>query len=195
MLGCAISEGLLTGRKCWPVIKVFGENIRTCKNSSFIGASLLRCKTNRITRNNYGTIIRGDGKESRAQRPASHCCGGNSNAGFIQTVRRFVQNKPYEVNTNLPKDVILYKYENPKYFRRLNIFGISQLLFWGYLSHFVYTGLRDVPVIKMDINDPPWWRRINFGERTHRIALTTVTFLVGNYDYIRASVIDEFPLY
>jgi TMEM70/TMEM186/TMEM223 protein family len=31
----------------------------------------------------------------------------------------------------LAKDIVVFKYENPRFFKLLNIFTISQLFFWG----------------------------------------------------------------
>lgn len=31
----------------------------------------------------------------------------------------------------LSKDVIVYKYDNPRFFKLMNIFAISQFIFWG----------------------------------------------------------------
>lgn len=37
-------------------------------------------------------------------------------------------------SSTLAKDIIVYKYENPRFFKLMNIFAISQFLFWGELS-------------------------------------------------------------
>lgn len=61
--------------------------------------------------------------------------------------------KPAE---NLAKDVIVYKYENPRKFKVLNFFAISQLFFWCYLGHWSYTGMRNTKVsdrIKLDLTN------------------------------------------
>lgn len=84
---------------------------------------------------------------------------------------------PLNVNTNIVKDVILYKYENPRFFKILNIFAICQFGFWSYLSHFAYTTLRDVPVPKDD--SLPWWRKLNLGDNQYRMTLTGAAFMVG----------------
>jgi hypothetical protein len=51
--------------------------------------------------------------------------------------------KPAE---NLAKDIIVYKYENPRKFRLLNFFAISQFAFWCYLGQWSYTGMKDTKV-------------------------------------------------
>lgn len=47
--------------------------------------------------------------------------------------------KPAE---NLAKDIIVYRYENPRKFKLLNIFAISQLFFWCYLGQWSFTGMK-----------------------------------------------------
>ncbi|KAK9891378.1 hypothetical protein WA026_014622 [Henosepilachna vigintioctopunctata] len=81
-----------------------------------------------------------------------------------------------EVNTNVVKDVILFKYENPRFFKILNLFALVQFGFWTYLSLTAYETLRDVPI---DEHAEKWWERINLGENKYRNTITTVCFLIG----------------
>lgn len=82
------------------------------------------------------------------------------------------------VNTNLAKDILIFKYENPKFFRYMSIFAYSQFLFWSYLSHFAYTELRDIPVDTLD-ESASWWQKMNLGDKKSRIAVTGLCFLIG----------------
>ncbi|XP_054470920.1 transmembrane protein 223 [Anoplopoma fimbria] len=41
------------------------------------------------------------------------------------------------------RDVTLFKHDRTRFFRLLAVFCGGQLLFWTYLGHFAYTGLRD----------------------------------------------------
>lgn len=91
-----------------------------------------------------------------------------------------VSTSAHEVNTNVAKDVILYRYDNPKFFRIVNIFALCQFGFWTYLSHFAFTSMRDAPVPK-DRDDLPWWRKINLGENKYRNGLTVLSFLIGKH--------------
>lgn len=108
----------------------------------------------------------------------------NNTSGSSLTYARNLNPKTYfctsarEVNTNVVKDVILYRYENPKFFRIVNIFALCQFGFWSYLSHFAFTTLKDAPVPK-DADSLPWWRRINLGENKYRNTLTVLSFLIG----------------
>lgn len=85
---------------------------------------------------------------------------------------------PLEGSAKLVKDVIVYKYENPRFFKYLNIFAISQFLCWNYLAHFSYTSLIDAPVEKTS-EDVSWWRKINLGENKYRNTLTIMCFIIG----------------
>lgn len=87
--------------------------------------------------------------------------------------------RAYDINTNVTKDVILYKYENPKFFKILNIFGICQFMFWTYLSHFAFTTLRDAPVEQKEGVELRWFERINLGENKYRNGITAMSFLIG----------------
>jgi len=100
---------------------------------------------------------------------------------------------PFEVDTNVVQDVVLFKYENPRFFKMIILFGISQFVFWMYLAHFAYTCLRDItqsearklglPVeVDQDDGNPdkPWWRKINLGENKYRNGITILCTVVGN---------------
>lgn len=86
----------------------------------------------------------------------------------------------HDVNTNVIKDVVLFKYENPKFFMYMNIFAVVQYAFWSYLGVFAFTTLRDAPVDKSTIDEnTPWFRKINLGENKYRNTLGAVSLLVG----------------
>lgn len=50
---------------------------------------------------------------------------------------------------DLAKDVMIYKYDNIRKFRLLNLFAISQLFFWVYLGQWSYSGMKDTKVRKI----------------------------------------------
>jgi hypothetical protein len=86
----------------------------------------------------------------------------------------------HNINTKVVKDVILFKFENPNFFRIINIFAISQFVFWNYLSHFAYTSLKDAPPSEKD--DDSWYRKLpNLGENKYRNAITIMCFLIGGF--------------
>lgn len=83
-------------------------------------------------------------------------------------------------NTNVIKDVILFKYENARLYKWMNFFAVAQFLFWNYLSYFSMTNLRDAPVPQDDLKeDLPFWRRINLGENKYRNGISILCFLMG----------------
>ncbi|KAL3285406.1 hypothetical protein HHI36_019508 [Cryptolaemus montrouzieri] len=81
-----------------------------------------------------------------------------------------------QMNTNVVKDVILFKYDNPKFYLVLNLFAIAQFGFWSYLSLTAYETLRDVPG---DKTADSWWKRINLGENKYRNTIATLCFIIG----------------
>ncbi|XP_026479132.1 transmembrane protein 223-like [Ctenocephalides felis] len=88
------------------------------------------------------------------------------------------QLRAYDVNTNVTKDIILYKYENPRFFTLLNGFAICQFVFWVYLGHFAYTCLRDAPLSEQ-AGDVAWWRKINLGENKYKNTLAALCVILG----------------
>lgn len=93
---------------------------------------------------------------------------------------KYCSNNAANVNTNLLKDVIIFKHENPKFFKYMNIFAYCQFLFWSYLSHFAYTELRDIPIDPDTITDKtPWWQNINLGESKYRTGFAIFCFTIG----------------
>lgn len=93
------------------------------------------------------------------------------------------------VNTNVLKDVILFSYDNPKFFKIMNICAICQYFFWCYFGHFCFTEMRDVPIEKKEITeDTPWYMKINLGENKYKNTLGASAFIIGQilikYQYL-----------
>lgn len=82
-------------------------------------------------------------------------------------------------NTNVVKDVILFKYENGKLFKAINFFALAQFCFWNYLSYFSYKNLRDAPVPQEDTDNLQFWQKINLGENKYRNSITIMCFVMG----------------
>lgn len=86
----------------------------------------------------------------------------------------------HDVNTNVAKDVILFKYENPSFYKYMNIFAVVQYAFWMYLGIFSFSTLKDAPVDKSKITeDTPWYRKINLGENKYKNTLGTLAVIIG----------------
>jgi TMEM70/TMEM186/TMEM223 protein family len=90
---------------------------------------------------------------------------------------RTLRAEKFEVDTKVAKDVILFKYENRRLFKMLNLFAVSQFLFWSYLTYCA-ASLRNIPV-KDDNPNRPWWQSINLGEKKYKIGLMIVSFVIG----------------
>lgn len=104
---------------------------------------------------------------------------------FSKLQRSNLCTRVYDINTNVTKDVILFKYENPRFYKILNIFGICQFVFWTYLSHFAFTTLRDAPVEQKDGEELKWYERINLGDNKYRNGITAMSFIIGISIYFK----------
>lgn len=111
--------------------------------------------------------------------------------------RCFSQIAQESANNQLAKDVIICEYglysryklclkpflsdkfENPRFFKVVNIFAISQVFFWSYLSHFSYTSLKDAPIEETKDESVDWWRKINLGENKYRNAIAGMCLFIG----------------
>lgn len=108
-------------------------------------------------------------------------------------LRLFSLNRPFysspvlkssvlDVNTKLAKDVVMFKYENPKFFRVLNTFGLVQFGLMIYMANFVFVSLRNAPVIeRTDEERVAWWRKVNLGEEKYRKSFASICAIMGNY--------------
>ncbi|XP_053685708.1 transmembrane protein 223 isoform X2 [Sabethes cyaneus] len=56
---------------------------------------------------------------------------------------------------------------------------MTQFLFWGYLSHFAYTTLKDAPVPEKDVDQLVWYEKINLGENKYRNGIAIMSFVIG----------------
>lgn len=103
------------------------------------------------------------------------------------TTKNFCTKVILDPNTNVIKDVILFKYENARLYKWMNFFAFAQFIFWNYLSYFSLTNLRDAPVPQDDTKeDLPFWRRINLGENKYRNGISILCFTMG-YGILAAS--------
>lgn len=100
---------------------------------------------------------------------------------FIQTskILNLTAAQQPTITANVAKDIIVFKYENPKFFKYMNIFAYCQFFFWSYMSHFAYTELRDVPVNELIQETNSWWQNINLGENKYRTGIAVCFFSIG----------------
>lgn len=85
--------------------------------------------------------------------------------------------------SNLTKDVIVYKYNNPRYFKLLNIFAMVQFVFWTAMVEFSLFSMRDTPVdeTSADTKEQPVYKKINLGSDRFRYGLGSVFLLIGKW--------------
>lgn len=102
-------------------------------------------------------------------------------SGKKPVIRNFTSQpvRVLDTNTNVVKDVILFKYENPKQFRYINFFALGQFIFWNYLSFFALNELRNTPVDEENKENLAFWERVNLGENKWRYGMSAACFLIG----------------
>lgn len=90
----------------------------------------------------------------------------------------YASHAPLNINTAaLTKDVIIYKYENPRFFKIVNIFGVVQLFVLSYIAESLLSGLRNVSTNDNDgdprlENVPGYMRKTNFGDSKWKYGLS-----------------------
>ncbi|XP_077584359.1 transmembrane protein 223 [Stigmatopora nigra] len=62
---------------------------------------------------------------------------------FAGSGHRIVAHRGLCTSTQLSRDITLFYHDRTAFFRLLSVFCGGQLVFWTYLAHFAYTGLRD----------------------------------------------------
>lgn len=139
-------------------------------------------KTQKMSLITYASLFLRRACALRYPSTCNNCVNKVKNVSYSSVTTKTI----HDVNTNVTKDVVLFKYENPKFYMYMNIFAVVQYMFWSYLGIFAFSSLRDAPVDKSKItDDTPWFRKVNLGENKYRNTLGSVAFLVGkNLFYI-----------
>lgn len=88
-----------------------------------------------------------------------------------------------KIGTDIAKDIIVFKYENPRFFKILNIFTLCQFTFWNYISYTAFTTLRDAKVANPYSETAVWYEKINLGETKYRYGITLLFFFIGKNFY------------
>ncbi|XP_031622193.1 transmembrane protein 223 [Contarinia nasturtii] len=89
---------------------------------------------------------------------------------------------PINIDTsNLAKDVIIFKYNNPKYFKLMNFFGFIQFFFFLIASEFILSTLRQTPVNEKDpdFDAKPFYLKVNLGENKYKYGISFASFIFG----------------
>lgn len=110
-----------------------------------------------------------------------------NNLHCIQTIRNYAKSRlPFEADTNVSKDVLLFSHPNDTFYKMLSFFGVVQFLFWSYLARFSYKTLRDTPNTggEVKLTDIRSWKNINLGSNMYRNGIVLLCMSVGEYRYI-----------
>lgn len=144
-----------------------GRSQRSC--------SSLRGNNNGLWLSNIGRWLGNNGRWLSNNGRWLSDSGGRGPHHRAQDATRLILDHQYSV----PKDTILFKYDNPRFFRLMNVFAMSQFFFWVYLSHFAFSTMKNVPISqeKKEDKDLSWWRKINFGK--YRNGIAAGSFLIG----------------
>ncbi|KAG8564261.1 hypothetical protein GDO81_016395 [Engystomops pustulosus] len=68
---------------------------------------------------------------------------GNVRAWSLRRPHTLLLTRLFQADA-VPRDVLLFQHQRPRFFRLLGIFCVAQAGFWAYLAHFGYTSLRDI---------------------------------------------------
>uniref|UniRef100_A0A8C2Z3S3 Transmembrane protein 223 n=1 Tax=Cyclopterus lumpus TaxID=8103 RepID=A0A8C2Z3S3_CYCLU len=91
----------------------------------------------------------------------------------------------YSKQGRLPsRDVVLFEHDRTRFFRLLSVFCGGQFLFWTYLGHFAYTGLRDTGKGKAKTSTTTglagmWSFEMNLGSNAWRYGFTLGCLTIG----------------
>ncbi|KAK6182302.1 hypothetical protein SNE40_010015 [Patella caerulea] len=97
--------------------------------------------------------------------------------------------RPYEINSNVPKNVLIYSNENKTFLKFVPYFGIGQFVFWGYLALFVYQNFKeDKSPSKIEVPADSWISVINAFQMHYKNALSVLFFSIG-YIILNVSVL------
>lgn len=98
----------------------------------------------------------------------------------------------FPLDATVPRDVLLFEHERPRFFRLLGLFCAGQFLFWAYLAHFAFRSLRDTagaaasrPVPERPLPTLPGagGASLNLGSNKWRFGFTASCLTVGGYGY------------
>uniref|UniRef100_A0A3Q3GVP9 Transmembrane protein 223 n=1 Tax=Labrus bergylta TaxID=56723 RepID=A0A3Q3GVP9_9LABR len=88
-------------------------------------------------------------------------------SGILEQGRRCLLSQGSSFNKTPSRDVTLFEHDRTSFFRLLSVFCGGQFLFWTYLGHFAYTGLRDTG------------GSMNLGSNTWRYGFTVGCLAIG----------------
>lgn len=117
----------------------------------------------------------------------------NPNSDFMAICPAAVRRYGTSSSTQISRDVVLFQHDRTSFARLLATFCAAQTVFWTYLAHFAYTGLRDDSgtlkeprKVTTTTNSPPrtglawlWGFEVNLGSTALRYGFTAGCLAVG----------------
>jgi len=112
---------------------------------------------------------------------------GNNFKSFSSTVvaRELFAN----VDAKVPKDVLIFTYENSRLFRWMTIFGVVQFLFWANLAYFCHSSLGGLQeVLSKGEQRGGWWTSViqvqhQYNDRI-AVACLAMGYIVMSFTFI-----------
>lgn len=106
---------------------------------------------------------------------------------FVNSGRQVLApRRSFCTSTQPSKDVTLFEHDRTRFFRLLSAFCGGQLLFWTYLAHFAYTGLKNTGWTKGKARAPTttglagmWSFEMNLGSNAWRYGFTLGCLAIG----------------
>lgn len=109
---------------------------------------------------------------------------------FVRTGCQLVARRSLSTSTQPARDVTLFEHDRTRFFRLLSVFCGGQFVFWTYLAHFAYTGLRDTGGSAKKDKAPTttttttglagmWSFEMNLGSNTWRYGFTLGCLTIG----------------
>lgn len=86
---------------------------------------------------------------------------------------------PFEtVDTNIARDVLIYKFDKTLKFQFLTVFGFASGILFGGAAIIVLKYVSDPP--SENPSEDPWWKNNPFWRNKYRNALLTICIVCGN---------------
>ncbi|KAM9710478.1 transmembrane protein 223 [Menidia menidia] len=108
---------------------------------------------------------------------------------LLHTGRQITTCRGFCTSTNPTRDVTLFEHDRTGFFRLLSIFCGGQFVFWTYLAHFAFTGLKETPGAKDKAKGKApttttglaglWSFEMNLGSNTWRYGFTLGCLTIG----------------
>lgn len=107
------------------------ENMCSCNHGNRSALSWLQYRTLQ-TLTNKASLLRGNIFSAELSK---------SSDKFKNVLYRRKHQLPYEMDSNIKTDIVVFLYQNDKYYKMLTVFGIIQFFFWLNIASFAYSAL------------------------------------------------------